>query len=134
MDQLSRAAPLAQAALRIVIGLIMVEHGLMKLIGFPGMTPGVPAELPPLLVVAAVLELVGGALLVLGLFTRIAAFVLSGEMAAAYFMGHASRGFWPGLNGGDLAVVLCFALLFLSTSGPGAASVDALRNRRGRAF
>jgi putative oxidoreductase len=87
-------------------------------------------ELFSLYGLAGSLELVLGALLIIGLFTRLAAFVLAGEMAVAYFMGHAPRGFYPILNGGDLAIIFCFVFLYLSAAGPGPWSVDAaMRNK-----
>jgi len=123
MDVRAQAPKFAYAAFRVILGLIMVEHGLMKLLAFPAAAPGVPSPLPPLLVFAGVLETVGGALLAAGLLARLAAFVLSGEMAVGYFMVHAPNGFWPSLNGGDLAVLLCFALLFFAAHGAGPWSV-----------
>lgn len=78
---------------------------------------------------AAVIELVGGLLLTVGLFTRIAAFICSGEMAVAYFIGHASNGPWPGANGGDAAILLCFIFLYIFVAGPGAWSIDGARGR-----
>ena len=115
--------PRAQAALRIVAGLLFVEHGTAKLLHFPHIAAF--DHIPPLIVVAGVLELVGGLLVALGLFTRIAAFVLSGEMAVAYFMAHAPRGFFPVLNGGEAAILYCFIFLFFAAAGAGPYSVDA---------
>jgi putative oxidoreductase len=120
-------APRVLAALRIVAALLFVEHGLMKLVAFPAPVPGLPNPLPPLLLVGAFLEVIGGALLVLGLFTRPVAFLLSGEMAVAYFLFHAPHGFWPALNMGEPAILFSFFFLYLVFSGPGAYSVDALR-------
>ncbi|WP_425230807.1 DoxX family protein [Sphingomonas sp.] len=113
--------------MRIVAALLFMEHGLMKLFHLPVAQPGVPDPLPTLLVVAAMIELVLGALLALELFTRLAAFVASGEMAAAYLIGHLPSGFWPGVNGGSEAILYCFIFLYLAFSGGGAWSVDALR-------
>jgi len=101
----------------------------MKLVHFPGPQPGAPDPLTPLLLVAAVIEVIGGGLVALGLFTRVLAFVLSGEMAVAYFIGHFPHGFWPGLNGGDPAVLFCFVFLYLAAAGGGPWSVDALVRR-----
>ena len=118
--------PRALALLRIVAGLLFLEHGLAKLIGFP--VPG-PAELPPLLVVAGIIEALGGLLVTIGLFTRVAAFIMSGEMAIAYFMAHLPQGFWPLANHGEGAILYCFIFLYLAVAGAGAWSVDGLRHR-----
>ena len=128
---LSRQAPRLLSLLRIIAALLFLEHGLMKLLHFPGPQPGVTGALPPLLLIAAVLEVVGGVLLALGLFTQPVAFVLSGEMAVAYFLGHASKGFWPGLNGGGEAILYCFVFLYIAAAGGGPWSLDALRNSSG---
>src|SRR5579863_4297259 len=101
--------------MRLVFGFLMACHGTQKVFGIPG---GHQAHVP-LLIVAGVIELVGGAFVFLGLFTRWAAFILSGEMAVAYFMQHGSHGFLPILNGGELAVAYCFAFLFIATRGSG---------------
>src|SRR5437879_9990776 len=95
------------ALLRIVSGLMFAMHGSQKLLGWPPMPPEMGGPLPPLLKVAGGIELVGGLLIAIGLFTGIAAFISSGEMAAAYFMGHASHGPWPLENKGELAVLYC---------------------------
>jgi len=126
-------SPRLLSVLRIVSAYIFMLHGTAKLLGMPhvAMFDGLqPWTLPW---IAGVLELVGGALIIPGLLTRPTAFVLSGEMAFAYFMGHASKGnpLVPMLNGGELAVVYCFAFLFLSVAGAGAWSVDGLLTRRG---
>lgn len=113
--------------LRIVAALLFMEHGLMKLLHFPIAQPGVPDPLPALLVVAAVLEIALGVLLTLGLFTRVAAFLAAGEMAAAYFIGHLPSGFWPGVNGGSEAILYCFIFFYLAFAGAGVWSLDALR-------
>jgi len=110
--------------------LLFMEHGLMKLFHFPIAQPGVPDPLPMLLVAAACIEILLGILLVLGLFTRAAAFVAAGEMAAAYFLGHFPHGFWPGVNGGSEAILYCFIFLYLSAAGGGTWSSDALRGRK----
>lgn len=120
-------APRALAALRIVAGLLFLAHGVVKLFGFPeGAQPG-QVELMSLMGLGAVLELVGGALLVLGLFTRPTAFVLSGEMAVAYWMFHAPKSVYPVLNGGDAAILFCFVFLYLACAGAGAWSLDSKR-------
>lgn len=102
---MSAWSPRILSLLRIVAALLFMEHGLMKLVHFPVAQPGVPDPLPALLVAAGVIEIAAGALLTLGLFTRIAAFVASGEMAVAYFTGHLPVGFWPGVNGGSEAIL-----------------------------
>ncbi|HJV41970.1 DoxX family protein [Caulobacter sp.] len=130
MERLVVWAPRGLSLLRIVAALLFMEHGLMKLFHFPAAQPGAPDPLPPLLLVAAGLEVVGGALLTLGLFTRPVAFVLSGQMAAAYFLAHASQGFWPALNGGDAAILFCFVFLYLVFQGPGEWSLDAQVRKR----
>lgn len=124
-------APRALAALRIVAGLLFLAHGVVKLWGFPeGAQPG-EVPLLSLFGVGAVLEVVGGLLLILGLFTRPAAFIVSGEMAVAYFLFHAPSSPFPAVNGGDAAILFSFIFLYLFTAGPGAWSLDAvLRARR----
>lgn len=122
----NRAAQL-RALLRIMAALLFMEHGLMKLFAFPAAQPGVPSPLPALLVAAAVIEVAGGALIALGLFTRLAAFLCAGEMAVGYFMAHASKSFWPGVNGGDAAILFCFVFLYIAAAGPGAWSIDGMR-------
>jgi putative oxidoreductase len=118
----------------MVAGLLFFCHGAMKLLGWFGGMPPMPggAGLPPLLVAAGVIELVGGALILLGLFTRPVSFICSGEMAAAYFMAHFSRGLWPVQNQGELAVLYCFIFLFFSAAGSGPLSLDDLIRRRRR--
>jgi putative oxidoreductase len=118
--------PYLQSALRIAAALIFLAHGTQKLFAFPG---GARMPLMSLFGAAGAIELVGGALMVLGLFTRPVAFVLAVEMAAAYFRVHAPRGTWPILNGGELAVLFGFIWLFFSAAGPGPLSLDALRKR-----
>jgi putative oxidoreductase len=125
MPNLAAWSPRLLSFLRIMAALLFMEHGLMKIFGFPAPQPGVPDPLPMILVVAAWLEIVGGALLALGLFTRPVAFVLSGEMAAGYFMAHFPKSFFPALNGGDAAILFCFVFLYLAAAGPGPWSLDA---------
>jgi putative oxidoreductase len=124
----SLAAPRLLALLRIVAGVLFFMHGSAKLLGFP---EEVARSVPLLSLsgIAGALEVAGGALLVLGLWTRPVAFVLSGEMAFAYFIGHAGRGFWPIVNKGELAVLWCFLFLYFSSAGPGAWSLDGLQYR-----
>ena len=124
MSMFAAWAPRVLSLLRIMAALLFMEHGLMKLVHFPAAQPGVPTPLPPLLVAAEWIEVVGGALIALGLFTRWAAFISSGEMAAAYFLFHAPHGFWPGLNEGDAAILFCFVFLYLVFAGGGAWSLD----------
>lgn len=116
------------SVLRIVTGLQFLEHGTQKLFSFPTRTGAAP-ELLSLIGLQGCLELVGGLLIVLGLFTRPVAFILAGDMAAAYFMAHFPRGFFPALNGGDAAILFCFVFLYLAAAGGGAWSIDAQRTR-----
>jgi putative oxidoreductase len=113
--------------MRIVIALLFVQHGSQKLFGIPAGPQ--PASFSLLFVVAGVLEFFGGLLILIGLFTRPVAFILSGLMAVAYFMVHAPRGFLPLMNGGELAVLYCFVFLYLAVAGGGSWSVDDLRRR-----
>ena len=131
MDRLSAWAPRVLSILRIVTALLFVEHGTIKLFAFPMAQEGVPNPLPPLLITAAVLELVGGSLVTLGLLTRPVAFLLSGEMAYGYWTVHAPSGPWPAVNMGEGAILFCFIFLYLVFAGPGPWSVDALI-RKGR--
>jgi putative oxidoreductase len=113
--------------LRIVAALLFMAHGTQKLFAWPIDEPREPAALLSLMGLAGVLETSGGALLLLGWFTRPLAFLLAGEMAVAYFMSHAPRAFWPILNRGEPAVLYCFLFLYLSVAGGGPWSVDASR-------
>lgn len=130
MPNLDAWSPRVLSLLRIVAALLFMEHGLMKLFHFPAPQPGVPDPLPALLMAAAWIEVVGGALIALGLFTRIVAFLCSGEMAIGYFMMHASQSFWPGVNQGDAAILFCFVFLYLACAGPGPWSLDAIVRKR----
>jgi putative oxidoreductase len=122
-------APRILSILRIVAGLLFFEHGASKLLGFPPSDhSGVNFLTLPWF--AGVLELVGGALLLLGLFTRPVAFILSGEMAFAYWMAHAPKSPFPVVNGGDAAILYCFLFLYLAFAGGGPWSVDALLRRK----
>jgi putative oxidoreductase len=124
-------APYALSLLRITAAFMFLLHGTTKLVAFPaGMPGGGTAALNSLVGVAGVLEAFGGALLLVGLFTRPVAFLLSGQMAVAYFRAHAGAGFWPVLNGGELAVLYCFIWLYVSMAGPGPISLDHARRRR----
>ena len=127
MDFLKGWAPQLHSIFRIMLGLLFFEHGLAKLVGFPHVQAYDGIAVGSFPWVAGILELVGGALLTVGLFTPIVAFILSGEMAVAYFMAHAPRGFFPILNQGELAIVYCFAFLYLAAAGAGPWSLDRLR-------
>ena len=118
-------APRALSVLRIITGLMIIEHGMAKLLGWPVVAAFAQLKLFSLLGLAGTIELVGGALLIIGLFTQPVAFIIAGEMAVAYFMVHAPRSFFPLINGGSLAIIYCFACLYLSTAGGGPWSVDA---------
>ena len=124
-DTLAAWTPRALSVLRIITGLLIIQHGMAKIIGFPAVAAF--AKLQPLSLVGAagVIELIGGALLILGLWTHPVAFILSGEMAFAYFIGHFPKGFHPLISGGTLAALYCFTCLYLSTAGAGPWSVDA---------
>ena len=125
----SRWQPEALAILRIVTGLTFLAHGVIKLFGFPeGAEPG-QQEIATLLGVGAILETVGGVLIILGLFTRPTAFVLSGMMAVAYWIFHAPSSLYPAVKGGDAAILFSFIFLYLVTSGPGAWSLDGVKKR-----
>ncbi|PDT03722.1 DoxX family protein [Rhizobium chutanense] len=121
-ERLSAYRPYGLAALRIITALLFIEHGTMKLFAFPAAQMDGP--LPPLMLFAALLELVGGILILVGLLTRPVAFLLAGEMAVAYFMAHAPKSFFPAMNQGDAAILFCFVFLYLFFSGPGALSID----------
>ncbi|WHO71327.1 DoxX family protein [Rhizobium sp. BT03] len=121
-ERLSAYRPYGLAALRIITALLFIEHGTMKLFGFPASQ--MSGSLPPLMLFAALLELVGGILILIGLLTRPVAFLLAGEMAVAYFMAHAPSSFFPAVNQGDAAILFCFVFLYLFFSGPGAFAVD----------
>lgn len=119
--------PRMLSILRIVTGLLFLEHGLNKLFDFPPTQNHAPYVLLTLVPgIQGLLETVGGLLLTVGLFTRIAAFILAGDMAFAYFMAHAPRNFYPVANGGDAAILYCFVFLYLFVAGGGAWSLDRL--------
>jgi putative oxidoreductase len=122
--------PLLQSVLRIAAALSFMTHGTQKLFAWPVTQAREPVELFTQVGLAGVLEVFGGGLMLLGLFTRPVAFVLSGEMAFAYFLAHAPRSFWPVLNGGEPAVLFCFIWLFFAAAGPGPLSADAALWRR----
>jgi putative oxidoreductase len=125
--------PALHSLLRGVTGALFMQHGVQKLFGLL-LRPDRPWDGPPptfsQIWFAGVLEVFGGALIVLGLFTRPVAFLLAGEMAVAYFQAHAPRSFWPILNGGEVVVLFCFVFLYFFAAGPGPYSLDGLLNRR----
>jgi len=126
-------APYLQSILRLVAAFLFIQFGTAKLFAMPGaiVPGGGTVPLFTLAGIAGLLETVGGSLLLLGLFTRPVAFIVSGEMAVAYFHGHAPHGFWPVLNGGHPAVLFCFVWLFFSAAGGGPWSLDAALRRQG---
>ena len=115
------------SVLRIVAAFVHLLHGTQKLFGIPPSARGTTVTLASKLGAASVIEVAGGLLILLGLFTPLVAFICSGEMAAAYFLSHAPRGLLPIQNGGELPVLLCFVFLYLAAAGGGPFSVDALR-------
>jgi putative oxidoreductase len=132
MAQISRLEPLTRSLMRIVVGFLFMEHGLQKIFGLLGGSGGhgATAHFISWVWVAGILEVVGGLLILIGLFTTPVAFVLCGEMAVAYFWAHAPHGFWPLVNHGELAVLYCFVFLFLAVAGGGPASADHLIRRK----
>ena len=131
MDQMfSRFQPAALSLFRFITGLLLFQYGVAKLLKFPGGTPFEKVELFSLIGAAGTLELVLGGLLMVGLFSRIVAFILAGEMAFAYFIGHFPRGFFPILNNGTAAILFCFACLYLATAGGGPYSLDAVMGKK----
>jgi putative oxidoreductase len=129
-NMLARFEPMVLSIFRIVTGLLLFQYGCAKLLKFPVVPPFDKVEALSLYGVAGMFELVLGGLLILGLFTRCAAFVLCGEMAFAYFLGHFPKGFIPLLNGGNAAILFCFACLYLTCAGGGPWSLDAMRGKR----
>ena len=135
MDKMNRMLagyePMALSIFRIMTGLLLFQYGVAKLFKYPPVPMFAKVELMSLYGAAGTIELIFGALLIVGLFTRLAAFILSGEMAFAYFLGHFPKGFLPLVNGGNAAILFCFACLDLAFAGGGPWSVDAMmRDRR----
>jgi putative oxidoreductase len=127
-DRFASWAPRILGALRIIAGALFACYGAQKLFGaFGGIPPGMASK--ALLWSAGSIEFVGGVLIMLGLFTRITAFICSGQMAVAYFTGHAPHGFWPIVNHGELAILFCWLFLYIAAQGPGAFALDHLRRR-----
>jgi putative oxidoreductase len=128
-EALAAWTPRALSILRIITGLLIIQHGMAKIIGFPVLP--IYANLQPFSLIGAAgfIELIGGALLILGLYTRPVAFILAGEMAFAYFIAHFPKGSHPLINGGTLAILYCFTCLYLSTAGAGPWSLDAKNNQ-----
>ncbi|MGQ0580775.1 MAG: DoxX family protein [Reyranella sp.] len=122
-------APRLLSIMRIMAGLLFLQHGTAKHFKFPTVPMFAKLELASLAGVAGLIEIVGSLLLIFGLFTRTTAFVLSGLMAVAYFVAHAPRGFYPILNGGELAALYCFVFLYIAAAGPGPWSYDAMRKK-----
>ncbi|HEX9390118.1 MAG TPA: DoxX family protein [Usitatibacteraceae bacterium] len=121
--------PQIHGVLRIVVGFLYLQHGTAKLLGVPHIAAFDGLQLMSLAGLAGILEIVGGMLVMLGLFTRPAAFILSGEMAVAYFMAHAPAGYLPILNHGEVAVLYCFIFLYFAAAGGGAFSIDGTRRK-----
>jgi putative oxidoreductase len=117
---LEKGRPYILSVLRIVVALLFIEHGLQKYFGFPSAGP----PMTTLLYVQGVIEIVGGILLLIGAYTRVVAFILAGDMAVAYFIAHFPRSFFPAVNGGDAAVLYCFAFFYIFFAGGGAWSLD----------
>jgi putative oxidoreductase len=124
MTFLSKYQPQLLSVLRIVAGLLFIEHGMQKLFHFPPMTMAIPPDAMMIVMAAAWIELVGGALIILGLFSRVVAFICSGEMAVAYWMVHFPKSPFPAVNQGDAAILFCFIFLYLAAAGPGAWAVN----------
>ncbi|ABE63646.1 DoxX [Nitrobacter hamburgensis X14] len=132
MDQLfSKWQPTALSLLRFMSGLLLMQHGTAKLFGFPSLPMFADLNVASLVGMAGIIELVGGALLVIGLFTRAAAFIASGMTAVAYFMVHAPQNFMPIVNGGELAALYCFVFFYLVFAGGGPVSLDRMIGDKG---
>lgn len=127
---LSAYQPQAYAVMRIVVGILYLCHGLQKALGAFGGINGEPAPFSSLFGIAGWLELVLGLMITVGIFTAVAAFLASGQMALAYFIGHFPQGFWPIVNQGELAVLNCFLFLYMATQGSGIWAVDSMRKTK----
>jgi len=125
---LAKWTPRVLSLLRIMAALLFLQHGLQKLVGWPAPTPA-GFQIMSIYGLAGIIELVGGVTLALGLFTRISAFIMSGEMAFAYFMGHAGGSFFPIVNRGEGAILYCFIFLYIAFAGGGCWSIDAARRK-----
>jgi putative oxidoreductase len=123
-DRFAAYEPQMRSILRIVTGLLLLQHGTQKLLGFPDPTKGPIESFASLMGLAGTIEFVGGILLIIGLFTRPVAFICAGFTAVAYWMAHAPQGFWPALNQGELAIMFCFVFLYFVTAGAGPWSID----------
>jgi putative oxidoreductase len=131
MEQMfSKWQPAVLSLFRFITGLMLFQYGVAKILKIPAVSPFAKVEVTSLYGAAGCIELVLGALLLLGLFTRPVAFILSGEMAFAYFISHFPKSFFPVVNGGSLAIALCFACLYLATSGGGPISLDAILRKK----
>ena len=122
-------APHLLSVFRIICGLLLLQHGIAKFFKFPAVPMFANLDYSSMFGLAGFFELIGGALLVIGLLTRPAAFIVSGMAAVAYFYAHAPRGFFPILNGGETVILLCFGLLYIAAAGPGPWSIDASRSK-----
>ena len=129
LESLAAWTPRALSVLRIITGLLIIQHGMGKILGFPAFPAYANVQPLSLIGAAGFIELIGGALLIVGLCTRPVAFVLAGEMAFAYFIAHFPKDFHPLINGGTLAALYCFTCLYLSTAGAGPWSIDAKNNQ-----
>jgi putative oxidoreductase len=123
-------SPRLLSVMRIIAAFLFMQHGSQKLFGFPSSQPSNPVELLSLIGVAGILEFFGGLMLLVGIYTRPVAFILSGQMAVAYFMRHAPQGFWPLLNRGELAALYSFVFLYFSAAGGGPWSLDRLWSKK----
>lgn len=128
-DTLNAWSPRVLSVLRIISALLLLQHGTAKYFGLPYVSFFDNLQPMSLIGIAGIIELLFGALLLIGLYSRFSAFILSGHLAAVYFIGHAGKGFFPLLNGGEVAVLFCFVFFYLAFAGPGPWSVDALRNK-----
>ncbi|HWV98001.1 MAG TPA: DoxX family protein [Xanthobacteraceae bacterium] len=129
-ESLARWQPAVLSLLRFMSGLLLLQHGTGKILGFPTLANFANLQIGSMVGIAGLIELIGGALLVVGLFTRSAAFIASGMTAVAYFMVHAPKGFFPILNGGELAALYCFVFFYLVFAGGGPISIDAMLRKK----